>query len=56
MKLTPPKTVTFWISLILGVLGILGTLTNISFVTPNAFWFLAVGFILLVLSVLVKGL
>lgn len=56
MKLTPPKTVTFWISLILGVLGILGTLTTIPFVSQYAFWFVAVGFIILVLSVLLKDL
>lgn len=56
MKLTPPKALTFWISLILGVLGILGTLTSITFVSANAFWFVAVGFILLVLSNLLKGL
>jgi len=56
MKLTEPKVITFWISVILGVLGILGTLTSIPFVSDNAFWFVAVGFILLALGNLLKGL
>ena len=33
MKLTPPKTITFWIAVILGVLGFIGTLTTIPFVS-----------------------
>jgi hypothetical protein len=56
MKLTPPKNVTFWIAVVLGVLGILGTLTPIPFVSDNAFWMVAIGFILLALGCLVKGL
>ena len=56
MKLTPPKTITFWISIVLGVLGFLGVLVAIPFVSTYAFWFLFVGFVLLVLGLLVKGL
>jgi hypothetical protein len=56
MKLTPPKNITFWVAVVLGVLGFLGKLTTIPFVSPNAFWFVFVGFVLLVLGLLVKGL
>jgi hypothetical protein len=56
MKLTAPKMLTFWIALILGVLGFLGKLTTIPFVTPYDFWFVFVAFVLLVLGLLVKGL
>ena len=56
MKLTPPKVITFWIAVILGVLGFLGTLTAIPLVSANAFWFVFAGFVLLVLGLLVKGL
>jgi hypothetical protein len=56
MKLTPPKTITFWIAVILGVLGFLGKLTKIPFVSANDFWFVFVAFVLLVLGLLVKGL
>jgi hypothetical protein len=56
MKLTSPKRVTFWISFILGVAGIAGKLTVIPFVSTYAFELLAIGFVLLVLGVLIKGL
>jgi hypothetical protein len=56
MKLTAPKMLTFWIAVILGVLGFIGKLTTVPFVTPNYFWFVFVAFVLLVLGLLVKGL
>ena len=56
MKLTPPKKITFWIAVVLGVLGLLGNLTTIPVVSPYAFWFVFVGFALLVVALLVKGL
>ncbi len=56
MKLTPPKVLTFWIAVILGALGFVGTFVSIPFVSAYAFWFLFVGFILLVLGLIVKGL
>ena len=54
MKLTPPKQITFWIAVILGVLGILGLF--ISFLAPFAFWLVLAGLVLLVLSLLIEGL
>jgi hypothetical protein len=56
MKLTAPKMITFWVAVILGVLGLIGTVTNVPFVSANAFWFEFVAFVLLVLGLLVKGL
>ena len=58
MKLTPPKVVTFWVAVVLGVLGFLGQLSpSISIIgDPYSFWFVFVGFVLLVLGLLVKGL
>jgi len=56
MKLTPPKVITWWIAVILGVLGILGHFTNIPYVTANDFWFVAVAFVLLALATYFKGL
>ena len=56
MKLTPPKQVTFWISVILGLLGLLGTFVSIPVVSGLAFWFVFVGFALLALGLMVKGL
>lgn len=56
MKLTPPKTITWLIALLIGLLGLAGKLTHIAFVSPNAFWFVFVGFALLAIASLVKGL
>jgi hypothetical protein len=56
MKLTPPKVITFWIAVILGVLSFLGTLITIPLVSTYAFWFLFAGFVLLILGLLVKDL
>jgi len=56
MKLTPPKQNTFWIATILAALGIIGKLITIPFVSANAFWFVAAGFILLWLANTIKGL
>jgi hypothetical protein len=56
MKLTPPKTITWWIAVILGVLGFLGTQMSIPVASANAFWFVFFGWLLLVIATLVKGL
>jgi hypothetical protein len=53
MKLTPPKQITFWIALILGVLGLLGFV--VPFLAPFAFWLEFLGLLVLVLGNLVKG-
>ncbi|NPV56881.1 MAG: hypothetical protein HPY76_09480 [Anaerolineae bacterium] len=53
MRLTPPKAIVFWISVILGVVGII-----LNFVAPQAgyaLWVVAVGWLLLVLGNAVKG-
>lgn len=56
MNLTPPKMITFWISVVLAVLGLVGAVASVGFLTTYAFWFVFVGFVLLALGMLVKGL
>jgi hypothetical protein len=56
MKLSAPKTITWWIAVILGVLGILGSFMSIPFVSGYAFLFVAIGFVLLALATLLKDL
>jgi hypothetical protein len=54
MKLTPPKQITFWIAVILGVLSLLGF--AVAALAPFAFWFAFAGLALLIVALLVKGL
>jgi hypothetical protein len=56
MKLSAPMVITWWIAVILGVLGILGHLTKITFVSQYDFWFVAAGFVLLALATFFKNL
>ena len=59
MRLNQPKEVTWWISLILAILGILGkwVLGNtVAFLGTYAFILLLIAFILLWLATFVKGL
>ena len=56
MKLSAPKNVTWWVAVVVGVLGILGSLIAIPFVSANSFLFVALGFVLLALGTLLKGL
>jgi hypothetical protein len=56
MKLTPPKKITFWISVVLGLLGLIAKLGIVAALASYAFWLVFVGFALLAASLLVKGL
>jgi hypothetical protein len=56
IKLTPPSTAAFLISILLGGAGIAGKLGYFSLAAPNAFWLLATAFVLLLLSTLLKSL
>ncbi len=56
MKLTPPKVVTWWIALILCVLGILAYAGFIAPLSAYAFWLVAIGLILTLVATLVKNL
>ena len=56
MKLSPPKVVTFWIAVILAALGVLASQGIVPGLSGYAFWLVVVGFILLALANLVKGL
>ena len=55
-KLNAPKRVTWWISLVLGALGVLATFISIPFVSAYAFWFVAAGLVLLLLATALKDL
>ncbi|MDX1943212.1 MAG: hypothetical protein SFU99_21790 [Saprospiraceae bacterium] len=57
MKTNAPKVITWVIGLLLGLGGILGEFAMKSgFLTENAFWLLAAGFVVLLLGSSIKGL
>ena len=56
MKLSKPKVITWWIAVILGVLGILATLGTIPVLSGYAFWLVVAWFVLLSLGTLLSGL
>jgi hypothetical protein len=56
MKLTPPKVITWWIGLVLGVLALLGHLNTIAALAKYDFWLALVGLALMLVACLVKNL
>lgn len=58
MKLTEPKVITFAIAVLLGLLGILGILVPSIPAIGGVFsiWLVVIGFVLLVLANVFKGL
>jgi threonine/homoserine/homoserine lactone efflux protein len=56
LKLSEPKVVTFWIAVVLALLGVLASQGIISGLASYAFWLVVAGFILLALGNLVKDL
>jgi hypothetical protein len=56
MKLTPPKAITWWIALVLAVLGIVAKFVSMGPVTTYNFWFVVASAVLLLIATLLKGL
>jgi hypothetical protein len=56
MKISKPKNITWWISVIAGGLGVIGHFVSIPFVSEFSFWFVVAGLGLLALGCAVKGL
>lgn len=56
MELTEPKVITFWVAVILGLLGIIANFVAIPVLSGIAIWLIIAGFVLLVLGNLLKGL
>lgn len=56
MKLNPPKKITWYIAIILALIGLIGYLVTIPFITQQAFWFEFVAAVLMILAVWLEGL
>ena len=56
MILTPPRVPSFVLATALGAAGIAAHLGYFAIAVPYAFWLVAAGFVVLVLSTLLRGL
>ena len=55
MRLNAPKKMTWWISMLFVVVGIVANFVKIPFVSDYNLWFVVVGYILIWLGSFVKG-
>ena len=51
-----PLNITWWIALILAVLGIIGNYASVPFLSQYSFWFVLASAVLLLIATRVKGL
>ncbi|MCE9597183.1 MAG: hypothetical protein K8S54_04370 [Spirochaetia bacterium] len=56
MKTNAPRSLTWTAGAICGGLGILGHFIALPIITPYAFWLLVIGFLILAISTVVKGI
>jgi len=56
MKTNAPKQITWWIALVVGIVGVIGNLVTIPVVSSISFWLVVGAWVLLVLATFVKGL
>ena len=56
MKLSAPKVITWWIAVVLGVLGLLGYTGNVAGLNAYSFWLVMAGLVLMLVATLVKNL
>lgn len=56
MKLNAPTQNFWWISVVLAVVGVLSQFVVIPYATAYAFWLVTIGFVLLALSTVLKGM
>ena len=54
MKLTAPSQLFFAISVVLAILAFVGRLQTIEFITPNAFWLMAIAWLVLAVACLFR--
>jgi len=55
MKLSAPKKTTWWVAVVVGVVGILANFVTIPVLSGFAFWLVVIGFVVLVLGTYLKG-
>ena len=55
-RLSPPKLVTYWIAVVLALIGVIAAVAPIASLAGYALWFVVAGFVLLALGNLLEGM
>ena len=55
MQLSAPKQVTWWVAVVIGVVGIVANFVTLPVVSDYSFWLVAISFVILVLGTFLKG-
>jgi hypothetical protein len=56
MRFNPPTKITFWITIVLAALAFLAVLVTIPVLSSISFWLLLVAYVILAVSLFVKGM
>ncbi len=56
MQLSAPKQITFWVAVVVAVIGLIASFVAIPFLSTYAFWIVVLGFIILAAGNLMEGL
>lgn len=55
MRLSAPKKTTWWVAVVVGVVGLVANFVTIPVLSGIAFWLVALGFVILALATYLKG-
>jgi Co/Zn/Cd efflux system component len=55
MKLSAPKQITFWVAVVVAVIGLIASFVAIPVLSGYAFWIVVLGFVILALGNLLEG-
>lgn len=55
MKLSPPKHLTFWVAVVVAVLGVLANLVTLPLLSGFSFWLVVIAFVILAAGNLFEG-
>ncbi len=56
MNLSAPKQITFWIAVVVAVVGVIASLVTIPVLSGFAFWLVVIAFLILAAGNLIEGM
>jgi hypothetical protein len=56
MKLSAPKQVTFWVAVVVALIGLIASFVTIPVLSGYALWIVVLGFVILALGNVLEGL